>query len=278
MKIALGQLRICWEDKQANLERAERCAELLAERGTDMFLLPEMSLTGFSMRTDRTKEASKETVEQIKELAQKYHMAVGVGWVKDTGVLCENHYSLVTARGELLDYAKLHPFRYGGETERFRGGDALSVCEYEGFRIGVQICYDLRFPEPFQALSKAADLILVPANWPAKRREHWDTLLKARAIENMVYVAGINCAGNMGGQYYSGGSGVYAPDGACPAAEIIRLPKSCEEEQILLCEIENDVFDYRAKFPVREDRREDLYGHLKIRNTERKDTESWTKN
>lgn len=268
MKIALGQLQIFWEDKQANLEKATRCAQLLEEKGADIFLLPEMSLTGFSMQTEKTKEALEETIAQMRELAEKYHMAVGAGWVKDTGTLCENHYSLVTAEGTFLDYIKLHPFRYGGETEHFRGGDNLTVCEYGGFRVGVQICYDLRFPEPFQALSKEADLILVPANWPAKRQEHWETLLKARAIENMVYMAGINCAGDMGGQYYSGGSGLYAPDGTRLTAEIIRLPGSCPQEQVLLYEIKNDVREYRAKFPVREDRREELYRTLQVRITE----------
>lgn len=259
MKIALGQLQICWEDKRANLDKVKSCISMLAEEGTELFLLPEMSLTGFSMNTSKTKEVCKDTVGYIQELAESYKMAVGVGWVKDAGALCENHYSIVTPEGELLNYGKLHPFRYGGETEHFQGGSALPFCEYGDVRIGVQICYDLRFPEPFQILSKDVDLILVPANWPARRREHWNCLLMARAIENMVYVAGVNCAGDMGGQYYSGDSGLYAPDGTPLVPKILRLPESGPEERLLLYEFPNDVHEYRARFPMKEDRREDLY-------------------
>lgn len=259
MKLALGQLKIEWEDKEANLKKAEAYIKLLAEQGTELFLLPEMSLTGFSMETDRTKETDKETVERIGALAKRYHVAIGVGWVKDAGTLCENHYSIVSPDGELLDYAKLHPFSYGGETGYFQGGDALPVCEYKGFCVGVQICYDLRFPEPFQTLSRDADLIVVPANWPAPRREHWSCLLKARAIENMVYLAGINCAGQMGGQYYSGDSALYGPDGKRLEPKRLTLMGSCPEEQVLLYETENDVSVYREHFPVKQDRRETLY-------------------
>lgn len=259
MKIALGQLQLFWEDKEKNLKKAETCLELLRERKTDLFLLPEMSLTGFSMHTECTKEAGKETVRRVQGLAEKYRMAIGVGWVKDTGKLCENHYSIVTPEGEILDYAKLHPFRYAGETEYFQGGGSLPVCELGEFRIGVQICYDLRFPEPFQILSEAAGLIVVPANWPKTRREHWKTLLKARAIENMSYVAGVNCAGEIGGLLYSGDSGIYAPDGTELPCETLCLSEECPLEQVQIYELENDVCRYREQFPVKEDRREDLY-------------------
>lgn len=262
MKVALGQLQICWEDRGTNLKRAEAYLELLAERGTDLYLLPEMSLTGFSMHTERTKEAEEKTVGDIQSLAEKYHVTIGVGWVKDAGRLCENHYSVVSPEGKILDYVKLHPFRYGGEAEYFQGGDGLPVCDCAGFRVGVQICYDLRFPEPFQILSKRADLIAVPANWPAARRDHWNCLLQARAIENMSYVAGVNCAGKMGKQYYSGDSGLYAPDGSRPEPERVRLPGRCMEEQVLVYDLQNDVRGYREDFPVKKDRRETLYQKL----------------
>lgn len=265
MKVALGQLQIYWEDKQKNLEKAEACMQILEGKGMELFLLPEMSLTGFSMHTERTKEKDKETVAEIQKLACRYHMAVGIGWVKDAGILCENHYSVVTPDGEILDYTKLHPFRYGGETEYFQGGFELPVCRYQDFSMGVQICYDLRFPEAFQYLSKRADLIIVPANWPAARREHWMCLLRARAIENLCYVAGINCAGDMGGQYYSGDSGLYAPDGRQIKAEELRLPEFSEAEKILCFDMENNTDVCRDAFPAKEDRREALYGQWLIR-------------
>ena len=259
MKIALGQLKISWENKEANLEKLKECLEKLPE--VDLLLLPEMSLTGFSMNTEKTKECKKETVCRIQELAGQYHMAIGAGWVKDLGTTCENHYSIVSPEGELLDYAKIHPFSYGEESLHFRGGETLPLCMYRDFRIGVQICYDLRFPEPFQILSKKADLIVVPANWPASRREHWDTLLRARAIENQVYVAGVNCAGSMGGQYYSGDSVLYRPDGTnVPAGrKMLSGKEEIPEEAVFLFEIDNQIKEYREAFPVKKDRREAVY-------------------
>lgn len=259
MRIALGQLRLFWEDKEENLKRAESYLSLSAQKRVDLFCLPEMSLTGFSMHTDRTKENRKETVARIRELAAAYETAVGVGWVKDAGARCENHYSVVTPKGEILDYAKLHPFSYGGEDAYFQGGESLPVCTLAGFCMGVQICYDLRFPEPFQILSKQADLILVPANWPAKRRTHWQCLLKARAIENMSYVFGVNCAGETGGQYYTGDSMGYAPDGSELPWEEFRLPDAVPEEKVLVFEVEKGADAYREQFPIKEDRRDALY-------------------
>ncbi len=262
MKIALGQFHMEWEQKSASLERVERFMDCLAEQDVELFLLPEMSLTGFSMNTEKTKDLQRESAWAVQSLAARYDLTVGLGWVKDAGVRCENCYSLVDGTGVLLEYAKIHPFRYGGEAEQFAGGDALPVCKLKDFDVGVQICYDLRFPEPFQILSKKADLILVSACWPAGRREHWNCLLKARAIENMVYVAGVNCAGDLGGQYYEGDSGLYAPDGTLCEAGMLRLPDSVPEERALIYTIQNDVEEYRRRFPVREDRREALYRKL----------------
>lgn len=132
MRAALGQLQIHWENKQENLKKVEAYLELLSERRVDLFLLPEMSLTGFSMHTEQIKEGREETVEWVQALAEKYHMAVGVGWVKEGEELCENHYSIVTPEGKILDYTKLHPFRFGGEAEYFQGGDTLPVCDFGG--------------------------------------------------------------------------------------------------------------------------------------------------
>ena len=96
MKIALGQMHIRWEDKAANLARVESWAELLKEKNIDLFVLPEMSLTGFSMHTELTKETDNITVAEAERLARKYQMAVGIGWVKDVGKVRENRYSIVT--------------------------------------------------------------------------------------------------------------------------------------------------------------------------------------
>lgn len=136
MKIALGQMHIRWEDKAANLARVESWVELLKEKNIDLFVLPEMSLTGFSMHTGLTKETDNITVAEAERLARKYQMAMGIGWVKDVGKFCENRYSIVTPEGEILEYTKLHPFSYSGEDRYFQGGTLLPVCEYRGYQSG----------------------------------------------------------------------------------------------------------------------------------------------
>lgn len=264
MKVALGQIHIIWEDKDANLARVRAALELLSGEGAELFLLSEMSLTGFSMHTERTKECGKETVARIQELAAEYGIAIGVGWVKDAGEKCENHYSIVAPKGEILDYAKLHPFGFGAEPDFFHGGGSLPCCTYNGFPIGVQICYDLRFPEPFQILARKAGLFVVPANWPSVRREVWNCLLRARAIETQAYVAGVNCAGKVGKLYYSGDSVLYDPEGNALPAKILDVPwkNGCPEEKLMLYELQDDTQKYRENFPVRADRREGLYARF----------------
>lgn len=269
MIIALAQTNIIWEDKLANLEKVRRIIESFAdnvkgEMDDKLILFPEMSLTGFSMNTKATSENDRWTVSQISKLAAEYGVCVGIGWVKQTDELCENHYSIIAATGtEISDYTKIHPFSYSGEDQYFRGGDKLAICRLGDMNIGTTICYDLRFPEQYRAMAKDVDMIFVPANWPAKRSLHWKTLLQARAIENQCYVAGVNCCGDMDGQFYSGDSCLFDPSGN--VVELFcenLLGKSMEVsadseveglEKLLVYRIENNVAEIRNNFPALKD-------------------------
>lgn len=251
MKIGLFQTEIIWENKEKNIEKLGKKIEELNE--TDLILLPEMSFTGFSMNVTNTQEENEETIQCIKELCKKNNIAIGFGWVKKGEKKAENHYTVIDKRGEIIsDYIKIHPFSYSGEDKFFEGGDKLSFFELEEITFSTFICYDLRFPEIFQIASKKADVIIVPANWPAKREEHWKVLLKARAIENQVYIIAVNCVGNIGEQYYSGYSCVINPNGE----EFINIH---DEEGIKCFDLYNDVDKYRDNFPVKKDRKEKLY-------------------
>lgn len=253
MRIAAYQMQIAWENKEENFRRLEKKLREASEKQVDLLLLPEMSFTGFSMNTELTKEANQETVEKVKSLAAAYGMAIGFGWVLDCGEKCENHYTVVSQYGEILsDYAKIHPFSYSGEDEKFVGGEKLSAFRLQGIPFSTFICYDLRFPELFQCVSQNAHILLVPANWPAKRSHHWKSLLQARAIENQAYLIGINCVGMTGKLYYSGDSCMISPDG-----EI--LQELHDEEGLLVYDLTDDVESYRAAFPVKKDRRTELY-------------------
>ena len=259
IKIALAQTQIIWEDKARNYEIAEKRIEEAAGRKAEAVFFPEMSFTGFSMDTDNTKESGGQTIQRMCALAQQYRVSVGFGWVKDCIEACgkcENHYTVVDSAGKVLsDYAKIHPFSYSGEDLRFQGGDALTHFALNGIPCSNFICYDLRFPEIFQAASKKAHVIIVPANWPAKRREHWKALLRARAVENQVYILAVNCVGEIGGVVYTGDSCVIDPDGGVMA-------ELSGTEGVLLLELTDDVARFRGEFPVKQDRRETFYAGL----------------
>ena len=260
MILALVQSAIDYEDKLHNLEKAEQFVRYASNYNADLVLFPEMSFTGFSMRKDFTGETDTFTLDHMLQLANLNHIAIGFGWVslstERKNTKAENHYTIISHDNKvLLDYVKCHPFSYAGENDYFFAGQSIEFASFKNFMISTAICYDLRFPELFQIISKKADFIVVPANWPKARSEHWITLLRARAIENQCYIAGINCTGKMNGLVYSGQSMVFDPNGDC-------LLDLGEKETVQFIQIHNDVEQYREIFPVKLDRREAFYYNL----------------
>ncbi len=252
MKLGLVQSNILWEDKLSNRKKAIEKMEEAVEKGVDLLLFPEMSFTGFSMNVSVTGEVQKDvdsTVNFLTEAAKKYGMNIGGGWVEQCGEKGKNHYTIVSRKGEImLDYVKMHPFSYSGEDKYYQAGDGYEVVEVEGIPLTAFICYDLRFPMSFWKVSEKAHLILVPANWPKRRIEQWKTLLQARAIENQVYIAAINCVGMVGEIEYSGASCFINPKG-----EVVAMVEN--EEIMIVVDMEDDVEIQRKKFPVHQDRR-----------------------
>lgn len=257
MKIAACQFDIAWEDKERNFARLSEFAAQAAARGAEIVFFPEMSLTGFSMNTVLTGEIDRASVKRVGELARTHRLAIGLGWVENTADRSLNHYTIVGPDGaELSDFVKLHPFSFGTENRFFRRGDCLAMPTFGNFRMATFICYDLRFPEVFQAASKDCPFIVVAANWPAARAEHWRTLLRARAIENQVWLLGVNCVGDKGGQKYSGNSSLIDPEGNV-------LWELSSIEELVVAEIDpGRVEALRASFPLKSDRRVDLYKDL----------------
>lgn len=260
MKIALYQMNIIWENKVSNYIQLENNLKKIGDQGVDLLLLPEMSFTGFSMNTDVTKESDYETVKRMMATAKNYKTAIGFGWVKDCGEKSENHYTIIGGDGDILsDYVKIHPFSYSGENEKFQGGKEIVCFRFNNISISTFICYDLRFPEVFQIASKNVDVLFIPANWPEVRKEHWKCLLQARAIENQVYIFAVNCVGKIGGLNYAGNSCIVDPHGNI-------LSELSGREGILEYDLNNNVQKVRSEFPVKEDRKEDLYYELYQKN------------
>ena len=256
MKLALAQLDIIWEDKLKNKEIALSFIKHAANEKVDMILFPEMALTGFSMNTSLIGDSDNDTLEFFVEVSSKYNIYIGFGYVE--GRLCsKNKYSVVAPGGKsLVNYTKIHPFSFGRETEFYESGNEIKLFNAFDFTIAPFICYDLRFPEIFQIASKNASLITVAANWPIQRREHWITLLKARAIENQCYVAGVNRVGESDGLNYSGDSMIIDPLGNIISSLYM-------EEGLVIADIyEDKVTEIRQNFRLKEDRKEALYYDL----------------
>jgi omega-amidase len=256
MKVGLAQMNMVWERKEENILKAEQMIKKAAQEQIDYFIFPEMSLTGFSMNTVLIGESNSESqsVQIFSEFCRKYNLVLGIGYVERGIDKAYNRFAVINSLGEVIaNYAKIHPFSYGEESNYYIGGDKIEYCKVKDFTTSPFICYDLRFPEIFQIASKKAQLISVAANWPIERREHWITLLRARAIENQCYIAGVNRVGEGNKISYGGDSMIINPYG-----EVISL--NVEGEGLVSAEIDiNAVMKYRENFRLKEDRREELY-------------------
>lgn len=254
MRITIVQSSILYENKQQNIEDAE--SVIKHNYNSELVLFPEMSFTGFSMKTQVTSEDSSDansTVNRMIKISKENRTAIGFGWVKDCGERCENHYTITNMDGTILsDYAKIHPFSYSDEDKYFCGGDEIVTFNINDIPFSTFICYDLRFSELFRAVCDKVHAIIIPANWPEKRSGHWKALLRARAIENQVYIFAINCVGNIAGQYYSGDSCVINPNG-----DVVEMLS--DRDGVITYEFVDDVVEFRDSFPVLRDRRPKVY-------------------
>lgn len=253
MKVSLAQLNIILDNKSENLLFVKKYTAEAAENGADIIFFPEMTLTGFSMNVEKNGDINEETIRIMKQIAAENNIAIGFGWVRKTGNKGENHYTVVSPDKEILsDYVKIHPFSYCSEDNYFNAGNDLASFTYCGKRISTFICYDLRFPEIFQAVSDEAEIIVVAANWPERRSAHWKKLLEARAIENQAWLLGVNCCGNQNGEYYSGNSRIITPDGSI-SDEI------SDTDGLIYCTVNDEAEKIRGEFPLKSDRKVSLY-------------------
>lgn len=208
LELALIQTSLVWQDAAAN---HDRFSALLDEaRGADLIVLPEMFTTGFSMQSSELAEPEEgPTYRWLREQAARVG-AVITGSVIIQAADGSHRNRLLWARpdGQILHYDKRHLFRMAGEHKHYTAGGCQALFELNGWQVRPLICYDLRFPV-WSRDPHGTDLLLYTANWPAARRNAWNRLLPARAIENLCYVAAVNRVGEDGKGYpYSGDSQV----------------------------------------------------------------------
>lgn len=205
-----------WEDRDDNLAALRPQVERAAAAGARLVVMPEMFSTGFSMNTDVVAEpVGGPSSDFLSEVARANDCWVGgsIPERADGEDRPTNTFVLASPDGDQSRYRKIHPFTYADEHHHYAPGDEFVTADVDGVRCTLFVCYDLRFADEFWRTGPDTDCFLIPANWPAPRREHWITLLRARAIENQCYVVGVNRVGEGDGLHYTGDSMIVDPLG-----------------------------------------------------------------
>lgn len=215
LNITIIQTQLHWEDQEKNLRHFDQIIQKITIP-TDIIVLPEMFSTGFSMNSEKLAEASEgRSIEMMKKWAVEKQCAVCGSLIIKDGGKYYNRFVWVDDSGEIISYNKKHLFALAGEDKFYSSGDKNEIIEWKGWKIMPQVCYDLRFPVwTRRTANQNYDLLIYVSNWPEKRSYAWETLLKARAIENQSFVAAVNRVGTDGNSIlYSGNSVVINPLG-----------------------------------------------------------------
>ncbi|HKK66685.1 MAG TPA: nitrilase-related carbon-nitrogen hydrolase, partial [Bacteroidales bacterium] len=196
LNLALFQTELTWENPGENIERLSRETDTLTR--ADLIVCPEMFTTGFSMESERLAEPHKgESYQAIARLAAQYDTAIVFSMITRAEGKYYNRLYFIFPDGTSAHYDKKHLFTMGEEDQHYAPGSKRLYVDYKGWRIMPLVCYDLRFPVWSRNVSNY-DLLIYVADWPKVRAEVWKSLLKARALENQAYVAGVNCIGTDG--------------------------------------------------------------------------------
>jgi predicted amidohydrolase len=217
LRITLVQSGLHWEDREKNLSMFEDLLSSVQPRG--VVLLPEMFSTGFSMQPEKLAETMEgRTVDWMREVSKSRKIVLAGSVIIEEEGKYFNRMIWMLPNGNYATYDKRHLFGYAGEHEKYTPGNKRQIVSVSGWRINLTVCYDLRFPVwSRQAIKNGEaeyDVLVCVANWPEKRIIAWQTLLKARAIENQCYVAAVNRVGIDGNNIvYSGDSMIIDPLG-----------------------------------------------------------------
>lgn len=258
LTISMAQIDIVLGEPKRNVEKVEKLAAEAAEHGTDILVLPELWSTGYDLENAPRHATNTDggVFAAVGELARQYKMHIVGSALSTLGEGVGNTAVMHNGRGEnIAQYSKLHLFRLMDEDQYLVSGDEAVMAGTLWGGMGLSICYDLRFPELFRQYALGgAKLIFVPAEWPHPRLMHWRTLLRARAIENQLFIVACNRVGTVGETVFCGHSAVIDPWGET-------VVEGGEEEALLTAEIDLGVADeVRTQIPIFADRRPGVYG------------------
>lgn len=248
MKITLLQQDIVWANPEENQELAYKAIKNAPK--SDVYVLPEMWSTGFATEPEGIAEKDHNSLNWMKQMANRMDAAIAGSVATEEDGKYYNRFYFVTPDWKEVHYDKHHLFTYGGEQHKYTAGENRVVVEFRGVRFLLQVCYDLRFPIFARNTSENPyDVALYVASWPTSRRAPWDTLLKARAIENQCYVCGVDRIGTDPACQYNGGTTIIDPYG--------KVIKACADDEVCTISAEIDLESlnaFRKKFPVLGDR------------------------
>lgn len=253
LTITTIQTDLHWENKEANLRMLEDKLRNL-EQPTEIVVLPEMFSTGFSMRPAALAEnMDGETVNWMKDMSARYKVVLAGSVIIEEEGKFYNRFIWMLPNGQYGIYDKRHRFAFAGEDQFYTAGNKRMIASVKGWKINLQVCYDLRFPvwarqqlntNDSGETAPEYDVLIYVANWPERRSHAWKTLLCARAIENQCYVVGVNRVGKDGNDiYHSGNSMVIDPLGEV-------LYHMADEEDIFTITLQREHLEnVRSRFP-----------------------------
>jgi predicted amidohydrolase len=215
LNFTIIQPDIIWENKEANYQQYERYLTAIKEK-KEVVLLPEMFNTGFSMQPEKLAEPMNgKAVQWMQQMAATHKcILAGSVMIEEEGNYF-NRLIWMLPNGQFYHYDKRHLFAYADEDKHYTAGDKRLIVSVNGWKICLMVCYDLRFPVWLRNQEEEYDVLVVVANWPERRSFAWSSLLRARAIENMSYVLGVNRVGDDGnGIHYNGCSAAIEPLGS----------------------------------------------------------------
>jgi predicted amidohydrolase len=245
LKICAVQLNIKWEDYDYNFKKVVNFVENYKTKA-DLIVFPEMFLTGFSNNTNLAIDENNYYIESLKSLATEKNVSICGSLMIKEDKCYFNRFYYFSSDGNVYKYNKRHLFRIADEDKHFCQGKSKLLIKEKQFVISPFVCYDLRFPVWMRNVNNSYDIAIIVANWPEKRIDAWNTLLKARAIENQCYVVGINRVGFDGNNiFYNGNTSVYDFNGNL-------LAKAEDDvESAIIAELDiNKLVAFRKSFPI----------------------------
>jgi predicted amidohydrolase len=258
LKVSLAQMDIQLGKPDENLAKARDMTLRAAGQGSDIIVFPELWSTGYDLENAAaySTPTDKGIFAEMASLATEHNIHIlgsclsllGAGQFGNTAVFFDSD------GGILGEYSKIHLFRLMDEHKYLSAGDRLAIVDTSWGKSGLAICYDLRFPELFRAYAlSGARVVFLPAEWPHPRLTHWQILLRARAIENQIYVIACNRVGSSKDTHFCGHSCIIDPWGET-------VVEAGEDEELLTAEIKIDTVDQvRARIPVFADRSPRVY-------------------